>query len=110
MFSQTARFLLDCGLPLVSRSASEKTCRLVLLSGDIAMVSAAFLLAALLSPGSLFTMAVQVDPLTAIGSLAVPILSALAVLQLGILHSGYSWVERIQQISLSLGAVFLLEA
>jgi lipopolysaccharide/colanic/teichoic acid biosynthesis glycosyltransferase len=97
-------------LPPVSRVASEKTCRRVLLTGDIVMVSAAFLLAAFLSPVGDFSMALQVDPLTAIGSRAVAILIALLVLQLGLLHSGYSFVERVQQISLSLGAVFLLEA
>jgi lipopolysaccharide/colanic/teichoic acid biosynthesis glycosyltransferase len=97
-------------LQLVSRFASEKICRRVLMTGDIVMVSAAFLLAAILWPGSDFAVALQVDPATTLGSLAAAILSVLAVLQLGLLHSGSSWVERIQQISLSLGAVFLLEA
>ena len=52
----------------------------------------------------------QADPVTAIGSMAVVIVSLLIVLALARLDSGYSWFERIQQISLSLGSVFLLEA
>ncbi len=52
----------------------------------------------------------QADPVTAFGSMAVVIVSLLIVLALARLDSGYSWFERIQQISLSLGTVFLLEA
>ncbi len=103
-------FLLDCGLPLDSRFASERTCRRVLAIGDLFMVTAAFVAAAFLSPANYFPLAMEIDRVTAIGSLAVAILSVLVVLQLARIRSGYSWLERIQQISLSLGAVFLLEA
>lgn len=74
------------------------------------MVIAAFGLAAFLSPTSDFQVALEVDPVNALGPLLVAILSVLTVLQVALLQSGYSWVERIQQISLGLGAVFLLEA
>jgi lipopolysaccharide/colanic/teichoic acid biosynthesis glycosyltransferase len=78
--------------------------------GDIVVVVAAFASAPFLAPGSDFPIALQAEPVAAIGSLTVVILSLLAVLELARLHSGDSWFERIQQISLSLGAVFLLEA
>jgi lipopolysaccharide/colanic/teichoic acid biosynthesis glycosyltransferase len=84
--------------------------RRVLLIGDILIFSCAFTLVPFLLPSSDFRMAMEADPVTAIASLGVAILSALIALQLTRLHSGYSWFERIQQISLSLGTVFLLEA
>jgi lipopolysaccharide/colanic/teichoic acid biosynthesis glycosyltransferase len=97
-------------LPLDSRSARERTCRRVLVIGDNLIAAAAFAVAPFLSPASDFPLALQADPVTAIGSMAVVIVSLLMVLALARLNSGYSWFERIQQISLSLGAVFLLEA
>ena len=102
--------MLDCGLPPDSRSAREKICRRVLVIGDNLIVRAAFAVAPFLSPASEFSLSLQADPVTAIGSMAVVIVSLLLVLALALLNSGYSWFERIQQISLSLGAVFLLEA
>jgi lipopolysaccharide/colanic/teichoic acid biosynthesis glycosyltransferase len=97
-------------LPLDSRSTRERTCRRVLVIGDNLIAAAAFAVAPFLTPGSDFPLALQADPVTAIGSLAVVIVSLLMVLAAGRLNSGYSWFERIQQISLSLGVVFLLEA
>jgi lipopolysaccharide/colanic/teichoic acid biosynthesis glycosyltransferase len=78
--------------------------------GDNLIAAAAFCVAPFLSPMSDFPLALQADPVTAIGSMAVVIVSLLIVLALARINSGYSWFERIQQISLSLGAVFLLEA
>jgi lipopolysaccharide/colanic/teichoic acid biosynthesis glycosyltransferase len=97
-------------LPLDSRSARERTCRRVLIVGDNLIAAAAFAVAPFLSPASDFPLALQADPVTAIGSMAVVIVSLLTVLALARLNSGYSWFERVQQISLSVGAVFLLEA
>jgi lipopolysaccharide/colanic/teichoic acid biosynthesis glycosyltransferase len=97
-------------LPLVSRSESERTCRRVLVIGDNLIAATAFSVAPFLAPGSDFPLALQADPVTAIGSLAVASVSLLIVLALARIKSGYSWFERIQQISLSLGSVFLLEA
>jgi lipopolysaccharide/colanic/teichoic acid biosynthesis glycosyltransferase len=97
-------------LPPVSRSARERICRRVLVIGDNLIAAAAFALAPFLTPASDFPLAMQADPVTAIGSMAVVIVSLLIVLALARLDSGYSWFERIQQISLSLGSVFLLEA
>ncbi len=102
--------LLDCELPPVSRIASQKTCRRILLLGDIAAVAGAFALVASLAPSPDFEIALQLDQGAAIGALCIAVLSILIVLQFARLNSGYTWVERIQQISLSLGAVFLLEA
>jgi len=95
---------------LVSRSARERICRRVLVIGDILIAAAAFSLAPFLSPASDFPLSLQADPVAAIGSMAVVIVSLLIVLALARVSSGYSWFERVQQISLSLGAVFLLEA
>lgn len=92
------------------RSARERNCRRVLIAGDILIGAAAFSVAPFLTSASDFPLALQADPVTAIGSLAVVIFSLLTVLALARLHSGTSWFERIQQISLSLGSVFLLEA
>ena len=97
-------------MPLVSRSARERICRRVLVIGDNLIAAAAFSVAPFLTPASDFPLALQADPVPAIGSMAVVIASLLIVLALARLNSGYSWFERIQQISLSLGAVFLLEA
>ena len=97
-------------MPLDSRSTRERTCRRVLVIGDNLIAAAAFAVAPFLSPASDFPLALQADPVTAVGSMAVVIVSLLMVLALARLNSGYSWFERIQQISLSLGAVFLLEA
>jgi lipopolysaccharide/colanic/teichoic acid biosynthesis glycosyltransferase len=102
--------MLDCGLPPVSKSRSERKSRLVLLAGDVLVVSAAFLLAPFLLPSSDFDMSLALDPVSSLGSLAIPVLCAIGVLEFARLHSGYTAFERLQQISLSLGAVFLLEA
>lgn len=82
----------------------------MLLIGDVVIVGIAFPLAALLEPSGDFLMALQVDPVTAIGSLGVAMVSVFAVLQLARVNSGYSLFDRIQQISLALGAFFILEA
>lgn len=97
-------------MPPLSRFASEKTSRRVLAIGDTLIAAAAFSAAPFVLQGSDFPLALQADPVTAIGSLSVVILSLLTVLALARLNSGCTWFERIQQISLSLGAVFLLEA
>ena len=97
-------------MPLDSRSARERTCRRVLVVGDNLIAAAAFAVAPFLSSASDFPLALQADPVTAIGSMAVVIVSLLTVLALARLNSGYTWFERMQQISLSVGAVFLLEA
>jgi len=78
--------------------------------GDIVIAAASFSAAPFLTPASDFPLTLQADPVTAVGSMAVVIVSLLIVLALARLNSGYSWFERIQQISLSLGSVFLLEA
>ena len=101
--------MLDCEL-LSSRSTRERTALRVLVTGDNLIAAAAFAVAPFLAPASDFPLALQADPVTAIGSMAVVILGLLMVLAAARLNSGYSWFERIQQISLSLGAVFLLEA
>jgi lipopolysaccharide/colanic/teichoic acid biosynthesis glycosyltransferase len=78
--------------------------------GDNLIAAAAFCVAPFLAPASDFPLALQADSVTAVGSMAVVIVSLLIVQALARLNTGYSWFERIQQISLSLGAVFLLEA
>jgi lipopolysaccharide/colanic/teichoic acid biosynthesis glycosyltransferase len=102
--------MLDCGLPLVSKSTTERNCLRVLLIGDVAAVSAGFLLAPLLLPSSDLRIALEVDPAASLGSLAIAVVCVLAVLEFASLPSGYSGFERVQQVSLSLGSVFLLEA
>src|ERR1700678_4475478 len=102
--------MLDCGLPLASKSITERNCLRVLLIGDVVAVSAGFLLAPLLMPSSDFRIALEVDPVASLGSLAIAVLCVLAVLEFATFPSGYSGFERVQQVSLSLGAVFLLEA
>lgn len=97
-------------MPPVSRSARERNCRRVLIVGDNLIAAGAFIVAPFLTPSSDFPLTLQADPVVAVGSMAVVIVSLLTVLALSRLNSGYSWFERIQQISLSLGAVFLLEA
>jgi lipopolysaccharide/colanic/teichoic acid biosynthesis glycosyltransferase len=102
--------MIDCGLPLDSKSVAERNCRRTLLIGDVVAVSAGFLLAPFLLPRSEFQINLQVDPIATLGSLAIPVFCAITVLQFGRLRSGHSGFERVQQISISLGAVFLLEA
>jgi lipopolysaccharide/colanic/teichoic acid biosynthesis glycosyltransferase len=102
--------MLDCGLPLVSKSITERKCRRVLRIGDAAAVSAAFILAPFLLPSSDFRVALEVDPVTSFGSLGIAIFCVLAVLEIGQSDGDYSKFERIQQICLALGAVFMLEA
>lgn len=102
--------MLDCGLPLASKSESERNCRRVLLIGDALVVVIAFLAAPFLLPGSDLRMALQVDPVTSLGSLGIAMLCAIAVLEIAGFDAGPSGFERVQQISLSLGLVFLLEA
>jgi lipopolysaccharide/colanic/teichoic acid biosynthesis glycosyltransferase len=82
----------------------------VLVIGDIVVIVGAFTLAPFFSAASDFQITLQADPVAAIGSLALAVFCVLAVLELSRLHSGYSWFERIQQISLAVGTVFLLEA
>jgi lipopolysaccharide/colanic/teichoic acid biosynthesis glycosyltransferase len=82
----------------------------VLLIGDVVLIGVAFLVAPFLLPASDLQGALQVDPLTSFGSIGIAMLCAIVVLELGRLHTGYSGFERVQQISLALGAVFLLEA
>ena len=100
--------MLDCDLPLDSRFASEQFCRRVLQIGDIVVICAAFPLAAFLLPSGDFPVAFQADPLSSILALAGAVFAAVVVLNLT--RSGFSWFQRIQQISLSVGTVFLLEA
>ncbi len=102
--------MLDCGLPLAFKSESERNCRRVLRIGDVLAVVVAFLAAPFLLPASDLRMALQVDPVASLGSLGVAMLCAIAVLEFSGLHAGPSGFERVQQISLSLGSVFLLEA
>ncbi|MGA3185494.1 MAG: sugar transferase [Bryobacteraceae bacterium] len=78
--------------------------------GDVLVIGAAFLLAPFLLPASDLRIALEVDPVTSFGSLAIAIACAIAVFEFARLRSGNSGFERVQQISLSLGAVFLLEA
>src|ERR1700722_12715577 len=101
--------MLDCGLPPVFTS-TKRNRRLVLLIGDVVLVTVAFLLAPFLLPGSDFPLTLQVDPVSSLGSLAIPVLCMIGFLEFARLRSGYSGVERTQQISLSVGGVFLLEA
>ena len=98
--------MLDCGLPLDSKSRTEQKCRRVLLIGDVVLIGVAFLVAPFLLPASDLQGALQVDPLTSFGSIGIAMLCAIVVLELGRLHTGYSGFERVQQISLALGAVF----
>ncbi len=102
--------MLDCGLSLDSRFQTEHFRRRVLQIGDTAAICAAFSGAAFLSPSGDFPLAFQADPVPAVVSLCGAICAALAVLHLTRLHAGYTWFERVQQISLSLGTVFLSEA
>jgi lipopolysaccharide/colanic/teichoic acid biosynthesis glycosyltransferase len=102
--------MLDCDLPLVSRLTTERNCRRVLLVGDVLVVCAAFLTAPFLLPSGEFRVALEVDPVTSFGSLAIAIFCVLAVLEFAQVHSRWSGFERAQQISLSLGAIFMLEA
>jgi lipopolysaccharide/colanic/teichoic acid biosynthesis glycosyltransferase len=102
--------MLDCGLPPVSKSIAQRNYRLVLLLGDVVVVGAAFLLAPFLLSPSDFQLALQLDPVSTLGALAIPALCVIGVLEFARLSSGHSTFERVQQISLSLGSVFLLEA
>jgi lipopolysaccharide/colanic/teichoic acid biosynthesis glycosyltransferase len=102
--------MLDCDLPLDSRFAKDRFRRRVLVWGDALAVPLAFAAAAYLSPSGEFEVALQVEPLAAIGSLLIAILCVLASLQLARMHSGSSWFARLQQICLALGSLFLLEA
>jgi lipopolysaccharide/colanic/teichoic acid biosynthesis glycosyltransferase len=102
--------MLDCGLPPVSKSISQRNTRRVLLIGDVVVVSAAFLLVPFLWPSDDFQVALQVDPVGSLGSLAIAVFSTIVVLEFARLQSGYSGFERVQQTSLSLGTLFLLEA
>jgi lipopolysaccharide/colanic/teichoic acid biosynthesis glycosyltransferase len=97
-------------LPLESRFASERSSRRVLLIGDIVAVCAAFPLAPFLFPSGDFQVSLQADPVASSASLALAALSALIAMHLTRLNLGYSWFERIQQIALSVGTVFVLEA
>lgn len=102
--------MLDCDLSLDSRLAREKFRRRVLQTGDTVAVCAAYPLGAFLSPSGDFPLTLQVDPAVSLVTLGGAVCAALAVLRLTRLRSGYSWFDRIQQVSLSLGTVFLLEA
>lgn len=102
--------MLDCDLSLDSRFDLEHSRRRVFQIGDTVAICAAFCGAALLSPSGDFPLALQADPVPALVALASAIGVALAALHLTRLQTGYAWFDRIQQISLSLGAVFLLDA
>jgi len=102
--------MLDCGLPPVSKSLSERNSRRVLLLGDVLVIACAFILAPFLSPSDDFQISLQVDPLGTLGSLAIVVFCAIAVLEFAGLQAEDSAFERMRVISLSLGTVFLLEA
>lgn len=102
--------MLDCDLSLDSRFELEHFRRRVLQIGDTVAICAAFPLAALLSPSGNFPLALQADPASALVALGGAICAALSVLHFTRMHTGFTWFDRVQQISLSLGTVFLLEA
>lgn len=102
--------MLDCGLPPVSKSISDRNCRRVLQIGDVLLVCVAFLAVPFLLPSGDFQVALIVDPVSTLGAPIIAVLCAIVVLEFGGVQSGYSGFERVQLISLSLGTVFLLES
>jgi len=102
--------MLDCDLPLDSRLRSLQFRRRVLDAGDSVAVCAAFPLGAFLSVSGDFPLIFQADPVSALVALGAAVLAVLGLPYLTGVNSGASWFGRVQQVSLSLGAVFLLEA